>query len=179
MHVEVTRILTQWLKHPVYGVNTLLETVPRAKMNGTFDPKPAKVTIYNDVDFENMITTGGIQPPKMPSIVLVTDENPKSSDIAQIHKSGHVISMASGIGFYAEQSEISKDIKFGNYVLRAIRRSLHAFNLPELSHEGRELNDVKLLKVVQVETQRVAPAVPESYMLGVLFADLLVLDKAP
>lgn len=178
MHVAVTRVLTRWFNSTPYGVNALLATVPRKKANGTSsDAKPEKVTIYNDVDFAEILTTGGIKPPSLPALVVVSDVNGKSDDIRKIHVPAHTFTGTAGIGFYAAQTEIGDDIILGDLVLRAVKQSLTKFNLaPQLE---RELNKILVGKVMSVEWQRVAPAVPESYMLGVLFADLVILDKAP
>lgn len=186
MHVEVTRILTAWLQHDQYGVNAMLATLPRwtgfyeeDETTPINDPLPPDVDVYNDVDVKEILTTGGLRPPTMPSLVVVVDMNPKTVDIKDPNASGHEMSVAAGIGFYAEQTEVEKDIVRGDYVLRAVKKSLVRFNSPVLSKDYRKLNDYSLSRIVSIETQRVASAVPESFMLGILFADLIVLDKAP
>jgi hypothetical protein len=187
MHVEVARILTAWLKHETYGVNAMIDQVDRwtgyYEDDGTtqiLDPRPADVDIYNDIDTKEIQSTSGIRPPTMPSLVIVVDANPKTIDIAQVHKSGHEISAAAGFGYYAEQTDIGTEIIAGDYVLRALTKSLVRFNQPQLSRPFlRELNGILLARITGYETQRVASAVPESWLLGILFADLQILDKSP
>lgn len=184
MHVDVTRMLVKWLEHDQYGVNALAAELPR--LTGELDedndpiedPAPAAVTVFSDLTPE-INHTEGLRPPKMPCIVVIVDANPKTVDIGKRGKPAHEISAAVGIGFYAEQTDIERDIITGDYILRALKQSLTLFNEPHLSRDYRELNKIQLTKVESIETQRVASAVPESHMLGILFADLLVLDKLP
>jgi hypothetical protein len=185
MHVEVTRMLAAWLADETYGVNALLPDLPRwtglndEDDNPIDDPLPADVTIFSEVDAPGIMTDGGLRPSKMPSLVIVVDENQRTSDIGVIGKPGHWLTAVAGIGFYAEQTEREKDIIHGNYVMRAVKQSLTLFNEPKYSGQYRKLNQYTLSKIEGVEIQRVAPAVPSSHMLGIVFADLRVLDEAP
>lgn len=178
MHVEITRILTRWLSHPQYGVNKLAPLVPRENMDGKKDPAPVKVDIYNDVDFD-LTSIAGITPPSVPSLVIVADLDLRSSDIAQATRQAHLIPAIAGIGYYAEPEYKSDAIKAGNYVLRAVGRSLKLLNEPNKYQPVRELNNIMVARVVGVVTQRVAGAVPPSGLLGIMFADLQVMNKAP
>lgn len=176
MHVEATRILTEWLKDTEFGVNALLAAIPRKRANGTNDPKPGRVDIYNDVDFD-ILRDSGLVPPTMPSLVIVSEVTAVTDDFLKKQNSpGHVMRGAAGVAFYAEQTEPNKDVIAGNYVLRAVKQSLNRFN--KADQRRRQLNSV-LIAVTKVEIERVASAVPAIHMLGILFAELFVLDKAP
>lgn len=178
MHVEITRMLTGWLAHPEYGVNKLVLTMPRANLKGVNDDKPDKVDIYNDVDFD-IGSVAGIDPPSFPSVVVVADLDLKNTDAGQVHKSAYEIAAVAGIGYYAEEITKARNIRDGNYVLRSVMRSLRRFNKPSLSTDYRQLNGVGIVRITNLTMQRVAGAVPTSRLLGVVFADLMVLDKAP
>jgi hypothetical protein len=182
MHVEITRILANWLKHPDYGVNAMLATLPRFNKIGSTtskDPKPADVTVFSDVDTPEILTTSGWAPPKIPALIIMTDLNPRPIDISKATMPGHFFTAFSGIGYFAEMTEREKNIVQGGYVLRAVKKSLKIYNEPKYSNPNRELNSVQVSRIDSVELQRVASAVPESLMLGVVFVNMTVLDKAP
>lgn len=181
MHVEITRILTAWVKDPTHGVNALLSQLPRVKtVGGTAqDEKPKTVTIYNDVDFD-IVETGGINPPTVPALVLVCDSNPRTVDISRPDIPGHRMreGWLAAFGYYGDQGDRASAIRHGNYVLRATKQSLTRYN-KYCRGTRQRLNGVVLGQIDKVEFQRAAGAVPGSTFLGLLFADLTVLDTLP
>lgn len=180
MHVEITRLITGWLEHAEFGVNVLAPLVPRLNLAGKSDKKPPKVTIYNDVDFD-IASVHGVDPPVMPALVVVSDVDLRSGDTSEEKKSAINYSAVVGVGYYEEEGE-SKAlvVRNGNYVLRAVMRSLRAYNWSaERSKDFRELNAIRIAKLTNVTVQRMAGAVPTDRLLGMVFADLLVMDKAP
>jgi hypothetical protein len=181
VHVEITRILTAWVKDDQYGVNALLAQLPRKKsVAGTSqDEKPKAVTFYNDVDYD-IVEVGGINPPTTPALVIVCDSNPRTVDIQNPNASGHKMDegWVAAFGYYGDQGDRASAIRHGNYVLRAVKMCLTRYN-KYCRGERQRLNGVVLGRVDRVEFQRAAGAVPGSTFLGLLFADLTVLDTAP
>lgn len=179
MHVEITRLITAWLGHATHGVNALLPAVPRDLVGGEEeDEEPDAVDFYNDVDFE-IDGVAGINPPTVPSIVVIVDVNPEGTDIGQQEKPGHNYSFTGAIAYYAEDTTRAKARLDGDYVLRATGRSLARYNRPRASKGYRELNDIEIIRLTKLSFQRVAGAVPESSLMGILFVEGIVMDKAP
>lgn len=172
-------MITGWLEHPEFGVNKLLVSVPRKNLKGATDAKPEAVKIYNDVDHD-IAKVSGIDPPTTPCLVVVSDLDLKSADTAQPKRSAYSYSAVVGVGYYAEESEKSRNVRDGNYVLRAVMQSLTAMNYSfERAQDYRELNAVRLVNMTGLTQQRVGGAVPKSRLLGMVFADFTILDKAP
>jgi len=180
MHVEVTRMITAWLSHPVYGVNALLPDIPRDLIGGTEeDEEPEEMAaVYNDIDYE-LDDVLGFNPAKRPSLVVISDSNPEGTDLEQPTKEGHVYSVAGAIGYYPRDVSRGRGRRDGNYVLRAVGQSLVRFNQPRLSKDYRELNGIKFVRLTKLSFQRTAGAVPESALLGILFFDGIVVNKLP
>jgi hypothetical protein len=179
VHVEITRMITGWLGHTEFGVNKLLGSVPRSKLGSGVDEKPATVKIYNDVDFD-IVSAAGVDPPQVPSLVVVSDVDPKGADIGQQKKPAHTYSCVVGVGYYAEETERDRTVRDGNYVMRAVMQSLMRYHeSPERSKAYREINGIRLTLMTGLTVQRVAGAVPPSRLLGLVFADFGVLDKLP
>lgn len=184
MHVEITRLLVGWLKHPEFGVNKLLDQVGRQKLviSGApkEDPKPAKVTILSDVDDEVIAGVVGIDPPVVPSLVVVSDIDMRNTDVRQEKKAGREISGVTGIGYYAEEGESrAANIRDGNYVLRAVIKSLNAYQASaQRSSDYRELNGVRIASLSGMTIQRVAGGI-QGKLVGFVLADLFVMDMAP
>jgi hypothetical protein len=180
MHVEITRLLTVWLKHPQFGVNALLPGIPRDLVGDATmeDEEPKPVTVYNDVDFE-LDDVGGFQPPSVPSLAVIADVAPDGVDIAEKLKSGHSYGFTVGIGYYSEfgANNRARARRDGNYVLRAVGQSIVRFS--QASQRTREINQVQISKFTKLTIQRVAGAVPASTLMGMVFADGVLLNKAP
>jgi hypothetical protein len=180
MHVEVTRMVTAWLGHAVYGVNALLPNVSRDLIGGEEeDEEPELVTIYNDIDFE-LDDVAGFNPAKRPALAVICDVNPEGTDISQPDKPGHEYGLTGAIAYYAKEgTPRARARRDGNYVLRAAGQSLARFNRPQLSKDFRQLNDVLLARLTKLSFQRVAGAVPESSLMGIVFFEGILLNKAP
>lgn len=178
MHVELTRMITAWLGHADYGVNTLVKTVPRNKIGSGKDPLPPKVEIYNDVDWDVVADTRTlITPPTTPSLVVVSDMLVRE-DEPQPQKSGREVPNCQvGIGYYAEPGYREAAIIAGDYTLRAVFLSLRRYH-GEQANGYRELNGIRAARITRLEMERVVPNV-QSTLLGLVFAQVLVLDKLP
>lgn len=178
MHVEVTRMVTAWLEHEQWGVNALIPTTPRLKLDGDEDPEPSPVEIFNDIDFTVMESAGGIiQPPTAPSIVVVSDALGRDDEVRQPKKAGHEIPWQVGVGYYAEPGYREEAIIAGNAVLRTVMRSLNLYH--GIRADGyRVLNGVHCAQVTRLEIERVAPGVA-STLVGMVFADVTVVNKLP
>ncbi len=180
MHVEITRLITRWMEDPTYGVNALLPGITRLTGVGdATDSEPPPVTIYNDVDLKSgsIASTLGIDPPKKPALVIVADSVPETQDM-QGRSAAHEFKADVGFGYYGDvKHSREKAIIAGDYTLRAVKKSLRRFN--EAPQPTRQLNGIMIARVVSVETERVAGAVGASVLMGMLFARMTVLDKAP
>jgi len=178
MHVEITRLITGWLEHPEFGINALLPTVSRKNLKGKSDPIPAKPTLYNDVDF-NIVTVGGVDPPELPALVVSSDVDLRGDNVEQGKRPGIQVRAVTGIGYYTEETYRNENVRAGNYVMRAVLMSLKRYHeSAQRSEAFRELNGVRIVNMTGLTMQQVAGAVPKSRLLGVVFADLLILDKA-
>lgn len=184
MHAEVTRMITAWLGHEEYGVNALLPDIPRNQWVApgdpeVQDPEPPDVEIYNDVDFKVVDSAVGIVPPSTPSIVVSSDASSRSRDVAEPTKGGHEIpGWVVAVGYFAEPGYREAAILAGNYTMRAISQSLKRFH--GVRGDGyRELNGVRIARVTEITIERVAGGVPDSTLLGLVFAELVVLNKLP
>lgn len=180
MHVEMTRLVTAALQDPKTGVNALLLYIPRKRMNGTSDAKPSPVLIYNDVDAPDGMSDDHwmreINPPTKPSLVVIADSDPRTTDTAAKFKQGHAASLMLAVAYFAEDTLRDRAVRDGNYVLRASAKSLMA--LSGTSVANRTVNDFLLVQIEEMVTQRVAGAVSDNLM-GILFARVTVLDKSP
>ncbi len=173
MHIEATRLITTWLTDDLIGVNTMLPLVPKQ----ADDKDPPDVTIYNDVDYDVGETALGISPPRVPSLVVVADERPDTSDTAKKYRSGHQFQMIVGVGYYAEKGAKYKAIIAADYTLRAVAMTLErGLKLPQAQ---REANKLLIMQLLGYETERAAGGVGASVLLGMLFATISVLNKAP
>jgi hypothetical protein len=184
MHVEVTRILTEWLRDEDWGVNAMLAALPHQKYDEDGEAEtedlPPAVDIYNDVDSDAAQGVLGVDPPTVPSIVVVADSAPEITDIRQSVKPGHAYQAIVGVGYYAEKDFRASAIIAGNYTLRAVKQSLKLYNQPQTHPFSRELNQIHVVRIDSVTMQRVAGGtVGNSALLGFLLADVTVLDKAP
>lgn len=176
MHVEVTRMITAWLGDATNGVNKLLPSVPRDLVGGEEeDEEPKAVALYNDIDFE-LDSVAGINPPTTPSLVVIVDVNPEGTDIGA-DKSGYSYSATGAVAYYAEKVTRARARRDGNYVLRAVGRSIARWNTRH--QRDRELNRILLARITKLSFQRVAGGIPESTLMGILFFEGIVLDKAP
>lgn len=188
MHVEATRLITAWLNHPQHGVNALLPDTPRERFGDAEDPVPDAVTIYNDVDFDKAVDESviGVNPPKLPALVVVFDVNPRGINFGQTEKISHEYDMVGAVAYYAKEG-VNRMFarRAGGYTLRAVGRSLKRWNRGQLSASRtgtnyRELNSVKLLRITNIVFQRPAGAVaPTSQMMGIVFLDVTVQDQMP
>jgi len=179
MHVEITRLITGWLEHKEFGVGVLLPNVPRQKLKGGTDTAPEKPAVFNDVDFD-ITKVAGIDPPIVPALVVISDIDLRGGNVAQPKSPSIEYAAVVGIGYYAEEVEKPRNLRDGNYVLRAVLRSLRLYQeSPERSKDYRELNAIRITTMTGLTIQRVAGAVPKSRLFGIVFADFKIMDKAP
>jgi hypothetical protein len=170
-------MVTAWLGHESHGVNALLPSVPRLKLDGDEDPEPPAVEIFNDVDFTVMDSAAGIiKPPTVPSLVVVSDGMMRDDEVAQPKKVGHEVPWDVGVGYYADGYR-EEGIVAGNYTLRAVLQSLVRFH--GVRADGyRELNGVRAARITRLDMERTIPTVA-STLVGMVFARMIVLNKLP
>lgn len=176
MITEVTRILSAWARDPVEGVNAQLALVAHKQMDGSDDPVPPDVTVYDDID-----SVGGdsedmsldIDPAKVPALVVAADSG-ASLNLHDVNylKTGEPVIVAFG---YITRDVPGKQAKLnGGYTLRALRRCLWQFkNAPKAS---KELNGIRVLKLDTVRIFGVAGGMGRSQMYGLLTVSVSVVD---
>lgn len=178
MIVETVRLLDRWLRSETYGVEVLLRDVPRLTPEGATDPMPAMPCIVNDTEDENVAKE--LEPAKVPALVLYGTNGPKM----QIEKSGsrkyHVVpTVLVAIAYITREMPPLQATRDGNYVLRAARRSLTAYNSLEKSKGFRRLNTITIAQISDVTEQQVKGAVGQSDLWGFLLATVVIIDSDP
>lgn len=181
MLTEITRLLSAWARHPDHGVNAQLANVGRLRMNGTSDPAPSAVTVYDDID-----SPGGdedtqaleIDPPKVPAIVVWvrSDIDMNLPDVNYL-KTGDpcIVDFA----YITRDVPVKKARLDGQYTLRALRRCLWRFNRDAKRLELDRLNGIKILYVKTVSIQDIAAGVGQSMMWGLASASVHIVDENP
>jgi hypothetical protein len=178
VHAEITRMVAGWLAHPNFGVNTLAAAVPRKNLKGAQDKAPPKVTIYTDVD-NDIASVSGVDPPSVPALVVVSDIDLRAAEFPEKRPLIQVSAIA-GIGYYDDETTRAEIVRRGNYILRAVLRSMYQYHLsPARSADYRLLNEVRIARVTGLTMSKAAGAIPTSRLLGLVFVDLEVHDMKP
>jgi hypothetical protein len=182
---EATTVISEWLKHPTYGVNTMLAKVPRNKVGGGLYLKPPKVTVYDDCSDD--CVSMELEPEEVPAVVVFCDSDILfEMDMFRPEKGrGEPAKAQKGSGLSMVASYIVRDTPAldarinGGFTLRAIKMSLNRFNNPNTRKSAGLLNAVHVVKISDLRMQRVAGSVGQSTLAGFVLANLWVLDKAP
>ncbi len=180
MIVNGTRLLHQWLAHETYGVNALLASMPRVRRDGTSDPAPPPLTIYDDIDDESVSQV--IDPPEVPALVLFSDSDPEIDvDVAVDYAKGETPILFRGAIVFKKGIKATVASRNGGYYARAIRRSCRLFNKQELSRprggtDYRTLNGITVMKMGLVTEERVATALGRSLLWGFVRTSLTIVD---
>jgi hypothetical protein len=175
MIVEVTRLVDRWLRHPEFGFEPFLPTIPRKTPEGLEEPMPTVPTLYNDTEHEEVALE--IDPPRSPALVLFVDEGYEvdAKDPFR-HKAQPVIVT---VAYLTREVPSLVAVREGAYVLKAVKKSLVRYNDQRIAHSFRELNGVKVAAVGALEHLRVAGAVGRSQLWGFVLASLNVIDTNP
>ena len=167
---EVTLLVDRWLRHEDYGVEAMLETVPRLRPDGKADPRPKIPKIYNDVEHGLEV-----DPPSSPALVVFAFSEP-TTDLRDLFHQKYEQVMVS-VAYATRDVEQTQATRDGNYVLRAVRKSLVRFNDQRLSSGYRELNSIKIQAGDRATIRRVAGSVGSSQLWGFVLASLKVVDN--
>jgi hypothetical protein len=180
---ETATILDRWNRHAVHGVNALALELPRFKMHedGTIGPEewPAPATAALFLDLEDKGTASELDPPKLPAFCTWGEGNPNQVDLQDRHFKGTAFSVLVGTA-YVTKAGVPADvaIRTAGAFLRANRISFRRFNSQELSIAYREYNDVRVLKLEHVASQKV-PGLPvgASLLWGFNITRAFVVDR--
>jgi hypothetical protein len=172
---DLTRLVTQWMKHAEHGVNPLMAQLGRKRVDGAEDPMPAPVAIFDDVDTEELVLE--MDPPVVPAIVVWVDSDADVNLLDTNYlKTGEPVIVAFA---YVTQDVLKVQAKLdGGYALRAVRQSLRRLNRNR-DDQYRKLNGIHITGITVVNTQIVAGGVGKSQMWGLLYAAVHVVDTAP
>lgn len=181
MLTEVTRIMAAWVRHPEYGVNAQLAQIGRLRMNGSSDPAPPLVTVYDDVD-----SAGGdddslaleIDPAKVPALVvgMGSDVAMNMPDVNYLKTGDPCI-----VGFaYITRDVPAKKARIdGQYTLRALRRCVWRFNRQAAKLNLNSLNGIKVLYIKTFTIDDIDGGVGRSMMWGAASASMFIVDENP
>lgn len=183
MHVEVTRLVRSALEDAEIGVMRMLTRLDRDKIDGTEDPLPESVHIYTDVDRPDGENDPHwmrqIEPPQYPALVVVSDTvlNVDASELYQKFKPARVETIGTAIAYFIKDGDGRPEaVVEGNYILKAIRKTLHRLML--WPQDRRTLNDVRIVKMDRLTSERVAGATGDALM-GFCLVSFTVLDLDP
>lgn len=163
---EITRLIDRWQKHPQYGVNAVLATLPHQTPEGAEEPLPGPLTVYNDT--ENDEVAKELDPPSVPAVIVWVDS---ATDISlRGYKRAKAVMVA--VAFVTRDTDDLTATRDCGYVLQAIVESLDHYNSQDKARGMRELNKVRILEVAEVTTQRVTATVGRSQMWGFAMASV-------
>jgi len=164
----VTRLADRWMEHATHGVNALQATQPRNRPGGGTDSVPPSVTVYNDVDDEEVATE--IDPPASPALTIWMDSEIDITWRGTMRAKGVTLAFA-----YTTRHEADLvAIRNSGYCLGGVMESLERFNDQKLAVGYRELNGWKIMEVSDITLQRAAGTVGESRLWGFVLAHLVV-----
>lgn len=173
---NLTVLYDRWFRHPQYGIDAMIDLVPRARppVNGEAQPdlpRPS-VTIYNDVEHESVVKN--IDPTEVPALVIFTDAD--SNVPLHPNRRASDRRVTTTIAYVTREMVPLEAVAAGDIVLRAGKMVLRHFNDQRASKGYRELNGVKIMEIRSVTEQRVSGAVGRSQLWGFLLSDATVLD---
>jgi hypothetical protein len=180
---ETSTILDRWSRHGAHGVNALVQDLPRLKMrdDGTIGPDewPAPATATLFLDLEDKGTAAELDPPKLPAFCTWGEGNPTQVDLNDAHFKGRAYAVLVGTA-YVTKVGVDADMatRTAGMFLRANRISFRRFNTQDLSNAFRELNDIRVLKLEHVASQKV-PGLPvgASLLWGFNITRAFVVDR--
>lgn len=171
---EVTKMIDRWLKHETYGVDAMLQILGRLTPEGDEDEMPQLPSIFNDIEDE----MGDLmEPDKSPALLIFCARGPLMDLRNQLHQKGD-----GGVLYVAY---VTKDVpeivaaRDGNYVLRAVKKSLTRFNSYAKAEEYRKLNGILIASVDDLIEYQTRSAVGRSRMWGFVQANVSVVDSEP
>lgn len=176
MILETTLLLDRWLHHDTYGIGAMLGTIGRKNPEGDDYRLPATPAIINDM--ENADVAVDLNPDASPALVLYvdTDARIQQADQRERQVSDRLIVTVAYCTRDVPPLDAARD---GAFVLRAVKKSLTAFNSLDKSREYRKLNDIQIAEITSISTRRVMGAVGLTQFWGFVFATVKVIDSNP
>lgn len=176
MQTALTRLWSAWARHPEYGVNAQLAQVDRHRFDGSEDPVPPPVTVYDDIDDAELSLE--LDPPTVPALVVFTDSDVDANllDPHYLKTGDNVIVM---FAYITREVPPRQAVIDGGYVMQAVRRMAWRMNDQRASRGYRELAGIKLAAVKTVSLQRVAGGVGRSELWGLAMVQCQAIDTNP
>jgi hypothetical protein len=168
---ELTAIMERWLKDSTYGVNALLNAVPRSPEHNL----PTPVAIYTDLSDEDVAADR--DPNVVPALVVVVDSATSSRPV-QGRPAVEMDSVTVAIAYVDRDRSLIRSKLDGGYTLRAVRQSMTLLQACR-DDNYRVLNKIKLITVNQITEYRVTGTVGRSTLLGFILVEVHIQDLAP
>lgn len=159
---ESVLLFSAWLKD-TNGVNVILATLPRKKIDGTDQDAPPLVTVVNDV--EDASVAASLSPDSVPALMLWGDSDAEVN-VAKYPTAREVVVAAAFVT--DDSADPLTSITNCGYVLRAARLSMMRYRSQRISADFRELNGIKVVDVSSVKEHRVSATVGRRKMWGFL-----------
>lgn len=168
----VTRLLDRWMEHGTHGVNVTQMLQPRNRPGGGTDAAPGPVTVYNDVDDEEVATE--IDPPASPALTIWMDSEVDIDWHGKMRAKNVTLAFA-----YTTRNEADLvAIRNSGYTLGGVMETLERYNDQSKAQGYRELNGWKVMEVSDITLQRAAGTVGESRLWGFVLAHLVVVKTS-
>jgi hypothetical protein len=172
---EVTQIITRWYGHTEHGVNVMVPTIPRQKIDGSGSwPAPPVVALFDDTMGSVINDSLELEPPSHPSILSFC-YNEVRTQVKEHRGIAKNVVIASAYCTQDEQPEIA--IRNGGITLRAMEKCLERMNHQAFSEGYKELNDVRVMKIDDISILRMAGAVGRTKMWGIALVTLTAIDR--
>ena len=190
MRLEAVRIIADWLLNASFGVNTYIPLVPKDAADAAVplisawtDPATAQVSALAVFDETRHAWAGNrlVDAPATPGLtvfsrgrLLVEGEPTPDGQIRRTMTGVQV-----GIMYQTADSDLARAITNGDYVLRAVQRSLR--ELSKNANEGNRKRNGVLLQQFEdpMELYPIVEAVGETYVAGVLLVNCKMRDYNP
>ena len=174
MIIEITRLIDRWLKHDVYGVGAMLQSVERFTPEGDEDEMPEIPSIFNDTEDE----MGDLMEPiKTPALVTFCARGPTVNLRDKLYqRGGQAIAYVTYITRDVPDLMAARD---GNYVLRAAKKSLTAYNSYAQAIQYRKLNNILIAELGDLTEFQTRSSVGRSKMWGFVQVNVRVVDSNP
>lgn len=180
---ETATLLDRWSRHPEHGVNALAANLPRFKMSlagvilADEWPAPTPVDLY--LNLEDDGTAEELDPPTTPAFLTWGEGQPTEIDLKDTRRDIHGFAIIIGTAFVtAGDVDAAKAAREAGAYLRANRISFKRFNNQTLSSGYRELDDIRIVQLRHVASQKV-PGLPvgNSKLWGFNVTQALVVDR--
>lgn len=182
MLVEVPDLVAEWLRHPQYGVNALLPSVPRNGLDR--EPPPLRCVLAETRSGDVARGTFPNDPLAYPLLAVWI---PREVAISTTVRQGKwdVPSLPVRIAYAVRAVDSERGLTDAGYTIRAILRSLWAFedgsNTTAVAARRRNSITIQGLsdRDGDLSLMPASAPLPDVYVLGGLTVGLRVVDTAP